>query len=148
MAKKKQLGIIDFEKKGNVVRFYIGDINKDYWGDDWNDRPYEHNAGTVYQQYVEKTVDIAFPFDCDVLEPQDDWHYRGNSPFCKEDFKDRKAPCIVVVPYEENTWNDNCYSECCADENAIKFFYGDGLEVLENLEQLVVTHYVTQEFKI
>ena len=151
MADKVQLGIVDFEKKGNVVRFYIGNINKDYWGDDWNDRPYEHNAGTVYSEFVDHTVDIAFPFDCDVLEPQDDWHYDGDSPFCKEDFKNRKAPCIIVVPKEKDRWCDNCYSEFydnLGSDNVIKFFYGDGLEVLDNLEQLAITHYVTQEFKI
>ena len=151
MAKKKNsnLGIVDFYKKGNVVRFYIGDITQDYWGDDWDDRPYEHNAGGVYDRYVDHTIDVAFPFDCDVLEPQDDWHYRGNTPFCKEDFKKRKAPCIIVVPpNEEKEWNENCYSECCTDENVIKFFYGDGLEVFDNLEQLAITHHVTSEFKI
>ena len=41
--------IIDFECTGNVVRFYLGkDNEKDYHGDDWNDTPYECNAGTVY----------------------------------------------------------------------------------------------------
>lgn len=150
MAKKKNsnLGIIDFYKKGNVVRFYIGDTTQDYWGDDWNDRPYEHNAGGVYDRYVDHIIDIAFPFDCDVLEPQDDWHYRGNSPFCKEDFKKRKAPCIIVVSNEKDTWNDNCYSECCTSDDVIKFFYGDGLEVFDNLERLVITHHVTSEFEI
>ena len=29
--------IIDFDEKGNVVRFYLGDDNcEDYWGDDWD----------------------------------------------------------------------------------------------------------------
>ena len=55
--------IIDFSKKGNVVRFYLGEDNcKDYWGDDWNDFPYEHNAGCVYDEYIAGIVDIAFPF--------------------------------------------------------------------------------------
>ena len=39
--------IIDFERKGNVVRFYLGK-NGEQWGDDWDDAPYEHNAGKVY----------------------------------------------------------------------------------------------------
>ena len=61
MSKETKLGIIDFERKGNVVRFYIGDTNANYHGDDWNDRPYEHNAGTVYDRYIDHYVDIAFP---------------------------------------------------------------------------------------
>ena len=46
--------IIDFERKGNIVRFYLGDVNNSngYYGDDWDDVPYEHNAGKVYEQYV------------------------------------------------------------------------------------------------
>lgn len=40
--------IIDMEKKGNVVRFYLGENGKQ-WGDDWNDAPYDCNAGTVYE---------------------------------------------------------------------------------------------------
>ena len=42
--------ILDFELKGNVIKFYLGNCN-DWWGDDWDDRPYEHNAGKVYDQY-------------------------------------------------------------------------------------------------
>ena len=41
--------IIDFEIKGNQVKFYLGSDNCDnYWGDDWDDKPYEHNAGEPY----------------------------------------------------------------------------------------------------
>ena len=68
----------------------------DYWGDDWNDRPYECNAGSVYDKFVRDYATIIFPFDYVVLTPEGDWHYRGNSPFCKYDFKARKAPCVVV----------------------------------------------------
>ena len=38
--------IIDFAKKGNVVRFFLGkDDLKEWWGDDWDDCPYEHKYG-------------------------------------------------------------------------------------------------------
>ena len=40
--------IIGWDRKGNVVRFALGDDNLEYWsGDDWNDSPYEHNASTT-----------------------------------------------------------------------------------------------------
>ena len=57
--------IIDFERKGNVVRFYLikVDRNDDYYGDDWDDTPYEHNAGSVYDSFVNKIVDVFFPYD-------------------------------------------------------------------------------------
>ena len=65
MAKYK---IGDFEKRGNVVRFYlVEDDCNDYWGDDWDDAPYEHNAGKIYEEYVKKAIDIAFPLDYAVL---------------------------------------------------------------------------------
>lgn len=37
--------IIDFEKKGNVVRFYLGDATKPYWGDNTN-------ASRVYDKFI------------------------------------------------------------------------------------------------
>ena len=93
--------IIDFERKGNVVRFYLGAVNLlDWYGDDWNDYPYEHNAGTVYAEFISGFLDVDYPFDCLVLEPQDDWHNQGNSEWCKNDMKERKIPCIIVVPPE------------------------------------------------
>ena len=62
--------IIDFEKRGNVIRFYCGkDDCDDYWGDDWNDRPYEHNAERVYSEYIEEYIDVAVDIDYHVMEP-------------------------------------------------------------------------------
>ena len=83
--------IIDFKKKGNVVRFYLGEETPDwgwtrsdytrngttpdwlkpsdrYYGDDWDDRPYEHNAGQVYEEFIKGYKDVAFDFDDLVLE--------------------------------------------------------------------------------
>lgn len=133
--KAKNLGIVDFDKKGNVVRFYIGDTTDDYWGDDWNDSPYDCNAGTVYNDYVIKTIDIAFPYDCMVLEPADNW--RGNCWYSKEDLKNRKAPCIIVVPEKsrDDYYSDN-YFDYVGAEDVLKFFYGDGIELVEKAEQM------------
>lgn len=120
--------IIDFEVKGNAVRFYLGEDDCfDYWGDDWDDTPYEHNAGTVYERYCAAFADFYVDLNLDVLTPEGDWHYRGNSPFCKEDFKNRKAPC-VVIPYEyKYSWN-NCYSICALSDNALKFYFEDEMK--------------------
>ena len=89
--------IIDFEKRGNVIRFYCGkDDCDDYWGDDWNDRPYEHNAERVYSEYIEEYIDVAVDMDYHVMEPADDWRYNNNTPFSKEDMKKRSVPCIIM----------------------------------------------------
>lgn len=127
--------IIDFCKKGNVVRFYLGaDDCNDYWGDDWDDSPYEHNAGTVYEEYVSGTADIAFPFDFTVCEPSEDWHNDGNSRYCKEDFKKRKAPCIVAkIKDDDYLFWENCYLDMIADDSTIKFYFGDHMEPTEKL---------------
>lgn len=62
---------------------------KHQWGDDWDDAPYEHNAGTPYDFYFEdkiehkielKTLYFEFPNEW-VKLPYDDF---SNSPFSIE----------------------------------------------------------------
>ncbi len=116
--------IIDFERKGNVVRFYLGnDDCEDYHGDDWNDIPYEHNAGKVYQEYVVGYRDIAFPFEFVVLEPKDPG-WSNNSRWCKNDMKARKVPCIIAVKNPDD-WHDDEFDYYLGDDNAIKLYFGD-----------------------
>ena len=144
--------IIDFEKKGNVVRFYLGEkdphwgwTNKDYkdytgktpdwlepsdeyYGDDWDDTPYEHNAGTVYPEFIKGTVDIAFDYDDMVIEPS---HGYVNSKWCKDDMIERKIPCLIVIPKtvlkEKDLygWNLFNFEEAMEIEGAIKYYFGD-----------------------
>ena len=122
--------VIDFEKKGNVVRFYLGDdACDDYWGDDWDDIPYEHNASEVYDEFVKGFLDVAFPFDAVVFEPGDDWEYGGNSPYCKEDFKKGKAPCIVATLLEEHQYEWGYqYSKMIGDKSTVKIYFNDSEE--------------------
>ena len=52
--------IIDWEAKGNVVRYFLGADDLESWyGDDWDDVPYEHNAEQVYDQFVKGYMDVA-----------------------------------------------------------------------------------------
>lgn len=125
--------IIDFDKKGNVIRFYFGDDSlTDYWGDDWNDRPYECNAGTVYEEFVKGYVDVAFDFDSLVLEPENDWRNRGNSQWCKDDMRERKVPCIIVVPKElrEDEWEDG-FNYWVAADRVRKVYFNDPIDTLD-----------------
>lgn len=86
--------IIDFLKYGNIIRLYYGEDNcSDYWGDDWDDAPYEHNAGEVYPEYVKRYVEFAFPLNFAIIEPSDGYF---NSPFSKEDMKNGEVPCITI----------------------------------------------------
>ena len=123
MAEQK---IIDFERKGNVVRFYLGaaDCN-DYWGDDWDDSPYDCNAGSVYGDYVAGVKDVAFPFDSLVLEPSSEWA-GGNNNFSKEDMKKRIVPCIIVVPPNiANGSQLDQFSYWANGRGTLKFYFGD-----------------------
>jgi len=133
------LKIIDFKKKGNVVRFYLGDDDDDdYYGDDWDDRPYEHNAGPVYDEYIKGILDVAFPFDWYVLEPAVDWSYRSNSPFSKDDFKNRNAPCLVCVPWAEMSEEDikynihsDEYTYWAANDHVMRIYFGDPADMFK-----------------
>ena len=116
--------IIDFKRKGNVVRFFLGK-NGEQWGDDWNDCPYEYNAGQVYDEYVEGTKDLKFDFDNMVFEPCDGEY---NSRWCKDDMKNRKVPCIIVVPEAiyGDSWSDK-FSDWVGADRVKKYYFGDEL---------------------
>lgn len=119
--------IIDFDRKGNVVRFYLGaDDLKDWHGDDWNDYPYDCNAGTVYDEFVSGHRDIAFPFDALVLEP---CNGAFNAHVCKDDMKARRVPCIVVVPPElaDESW-DTSFAHWAAADGVQRYYFGDEME--------------------
>ncbi len=130
--------IIGWERKGNVVRLALGkdDLN-DWSGDDWNDAPYEHNASSIPLWGTEKYVDMAFGYNVSVLEAEDDWHYNGNSPFCIDDFKDRKAPILVIDPTGEEVF----YSLAANKEEIYGIFMGDRFENIpwETLGGIVIT---------
>ena len=114
--------VIDWEKHGQFVRFALGaDDDTEYWGDDWDDRPYEHNAGCVYDKYIIGFHDTWFSDTYDVYEPAEDPSYGGNSPFSKEDFKNREAPFLVLVPKGAAS----CYSEAVLHPDAQKAYFGD-----------------------
>lgn len=130
--------IIDLERKGNVIRFALGsdDLTPDDWGgDDWDDAPYEHNAGPELFA-TEKRVDVAFGYNVEILEACNDYHYRGNSPFCKDDFKERKAPMLIIDPTGDAIY----YSQSLGNENLFKIYMGDTFEDIdwENLGAVIL----------
>ena len=146
----KNLVICDWQTKGNVVRLYCCDKDKydDVWGDDWNDQPYEHNAGEVYNEYVSKVIDIYFDFDVVILEAKNDWTYGGNPPFSKQDFKDGKAPIFIAYqPRENEYWDNSEYHLLVGGKNTnriLKLYMGDMIEPILTGNKKIV-HYIVHE---
>lgn len=119
--------IIDWDREGNVVRFYLGDDDcSDYYGDDWDDVPYDCNAGTVYKEYIKGHADIAFPYDVMVLEPCDGVM---NCRFCKDDMVKGKVPCIIAVPASlaKDTYEDS-YLYWIGCKGVKAFYFNDPME--------------------
>lgn len=144
--------IIDFDRKGNLIRFYLGEKSetwgwtdpnyKDwigktpdwlkpsdtYYGDDWNDTPYEHNAGSVYNEFVKGHFDVSLPFEWYVLEPSDgEW----NSHWCKDDMVARRVPCLIIIPDKCLDTHD-CFIDSFKDwvgrDGVIRVYFGDTQE--------------------
>lgn len=110
-----------------MVRFYLGkDNDEEYGSDDWNDTPYECNAGPVYPQYVTGTADLVFPFDSLVLEPCSD---AFNSNYCKDDMKAGIVPCIIVVPADlaKASWKTS-FDYWISSKGILKFYFNDQME--------------------
>ena len=131
--------IVDWETKGNLARFYLAkDETKDWGGDDWNDRPYEHNAGQVL--LFDEIIDVVFEYDVSVLEAHNDYHYKGNSPYSKDDFKERKAPIVIIDTTGEHMY----YSLALANLNCTKIYMGDRVEDINwsEIKALVVNQLV------
>lgn len=120
--------IIDFERKGNVIRFYLGADELESWhGDDWDDMPYEHNAGRVYDEFVAGHRDMKVPFDYTVLEPRDG---QLNSRWCKLDMIARLVPCIIIVPdkLEKQYYYSADFNDYVGAADVKRIYFGDKLE--------------------
>ena len=88
-------------KKGTYVAYFTTIPLEKQWGDDWNDVPYEHNAGIPYDDIVygrDENGKVfvesrdAFPIykvyftpKHDYVRMPEDYSCGGNSPFCVDD---------------------------------------------------------------
>jgi hypothetical protein len=105
--------------KGDTAYFTTQELSKQ-WGDDWNDAPYEHNAGRPNEPSMHYYSDgrqekracdwnedgtpkweiIEVKFSSDLYTPED-WHY-GSSPFSVEDINVGIAPWLATSKYSSD----------------------------------------------
>lgn len=73
------------------------------WGDDWNDAPYEHNAGRPYDR--ESKIEIV-AFMSELSTPAE--RAGVNSSYSVEDINDKITPWLKGKVYnQENQFNDS-----------------------------------------
>lgn len=122
--------IIDFRHVigANAVRFYLGRADLPCWhGDDWNDIPWELNAGPVYSRFIAAWCDVVFPEDGLVMTPRDLPEAAG---ICKLDMVERLSPCVVYAPPAlcDRLENWPCpynFSFLCGVDGVRRFYFGD-----------------------
>lgn len=74
--------------EGNFA-YFTSNLEKQ-WGDDWNDVPYEHNAGKPYENETEIQI-VAFKCES-LLTPAE--RYYQNSPVSVEEINSGKIPWL------------------------------------------------------
>lgn len=117
--------IIDIKTEGNVFRIYLGEDNCKPWGDDWDDAPYEHNAGSVYDEYIIAYYDYAVDLNHVVLEPK---HTSTcNSRYSKEDMLNQKVAALAVMELndDEYQWQYDTFDNICTDKRTHLVYLND-----------------------
>ena len=71
------------------------DVYEDAFGDDWNDTPYEHNAGIVSDRFEDIIITVRKHGELSVVYPSDG---HCNSDWCRDDMKTGIVPIAVTVP--------------------------------------------------
>ena len=78
--------------------FFTTQDIEDQWGDDWNDAPYEHNAGEPYTGKDWKIFTVFFEVDL-LNEPCDDYR---NPFYSVEEINKKKIPWLYSDKYSEH----------------------------------------------
>lgn len=112
----------------------------DAYGDDWDDVPYEHNAGIVYGRYVDYEFVIHLSYETALMFPCDGV---DNSMWCREDMRDGTVPLFVMLDEQTNAayakdrrFDDFPYAFAIGLRDAHRFYFGDVLgEVLDMLDK-------------
>lgn len=99
--------IIDINQKGNLLTLKLG-RNGNQWGDDWNDAPYNSNAGDVYDEYVRQTVDVVYNSAYTVVAYHE-FNNFTNVSLSMLDFVNRQQPLFYIVKSDTFVISDTIY---------------------------------------
>ena len=125
----QMMKVIDAELFGNVVRFALAEPSLSDWhGDDWDDVPYEHNAGGVYEDFVGAYLEVALPLNWVVAEPCDG---HANSSWSKDDMRDRRVPMVVTLEVDDaDRWAwAGCFDTIANCGDCVRVYMGDVIDV-------------------
>lgn len=81
------------------LAFFTNKDLKEQWGDDWDDAPYEHNAGYPYDNGDNNHYVISLFFEADLREPN---FLHINSPYSVEDINNGAIPWLSSPSYDSN----------------------------------------------
>jgi len=113
------LKVIDWKNGGFALRLYLGREDlKDWHGDDWDDAPWQDNAGQVYEEFVEYYIDIILPEEAKVWEPGGCYEVY----LSKEQIIKRELP--VIIDLLGTCWS---YDNALQNKNTIKIYIGKPL---------------------
>jgi len=79
-------------------KLYFTEKFDDQWGDDWNDVPYEHNAGQPYEEDDRRVISIYFEGG-DFIFPN---HNQCNSQFSVEDINKGDIPWLRPAEWADH----------------------------------------------
>ena len=112
------------------------DVYEDAFGDDWNDTPYEHNAGIVSDRFEDVIITVRKHGELSVVYPSDG---HCNSDWCRDDMKTGIVPIAVTVSdsvaerYGDD-WRltigydgEVCYEYVVGMKGANRIYFGDML---------------------
>lgn len=128
------LKVVDFERlDSNRIKFYFSDRDNitDVNGDDWNDKPYNLNAGLVYEEFIDKVYTLPINPQAIILEPCD--VVGNNVDISKKDLLNGTIPCLLVIPpkvfgrsqiKEFDFWLNST--------DSVKIYLGDTLRTIQN----------------
>ena len=126
-GRKPDAYLIDACWQGNTLRLYFGSSVEEITGDDFDDIPYESNAGIVYSEFVKCVLDVMIPFGFTICDPASELGCYENSTLSRNDFKNGDIPLFWIT------------DDTMGDRNDLVFRMGDKEKTVAEKFRLITT---------